>query len=92
MFIIFVNDKNLFISTITLIVIQSKYNGQGGFLMSDLKKRKTYFEKCPLCGGEDHPLSDETLFFDEIQPNMPMFVEVSPGNWAKVIERKPART
>jgi hypothetical protein len=60
--------------------------------MPDLKKRKTYFEKCPVCGGEDHPLSDETLFFDEIQPNMPVLVEVSPGHWAKVIERKPART
>jgi hypothetical protein len=87
-----VNDKNLFISTITLIVIQRKYTNQGGFLMSDLKKRKTYFEKCPVCGGEDHPLSDETLFFDELQPNMPVLVEVSPGRWAKVIERKPAKT
>ncbi|MCZ7403102.1 MAG: hypothetical protein O8C61_12840 [Candidatus Methanoperedens sp.] len=60
--------------------------------MSDLKKRKTYFEKCPVCGGEDHPLSDETLYFDELQPNIPVLAEVSPGHWAKVIERKPART
>jgi len=60
--------------------------------MPTLGKRKTYSEKCPVCGGEDHPLVDETIFFDELAPNTPIIAEVSPGHWAKVVERRPAKT
>jgi len=60
--------------------------------MSELKKRKTVFEKCPVCGGKIHPLIDETIYFDEIEPNVPVLAEVSPGHWAKVVERRPAKT
>jgi hypothetical protein len=60
--------------------------------MSELRKRKTVFEKCPVCGGEIHPLLDETIYFDEIEPNVPVLAEVSPGHWAKVVERRPAKT
>ncbi len=60
--------------------------------MSILMKRKTYSEKCPICGGEDHPLVDETICFDELAPNTPVIAEVSPGHWVKVVERRPAKT
>jgi len=60
--------------------------------MSALKKRKTYSEKCPVCGGESHPLVDETIFFDELEPNVPVIAEVSPGRWVKVVERRPSKT
>lgn len=60
--------------------------------MSTLKKRKTYSEKCPVCGGEDHPLGDETIFFDELEPSASVIAEVSPGHWVKVVERRPAKT
>lgn len=60
--------------------------------MPVLKKRKTYSEMCPVCGGELHPLSDETIFFDELEPNAAVLAEVSPGHWVKVVERKPAKT
>jgi len=60
--------------------------------MSTLGKRKTYSEKCPICGGEDHPLVDETISFDELAPNTPIIAEVSPGHWVKVVERRPAKT
>ncbi len=59
--------------------------------MSDRKKRKTYFENCPICGGKIHPL-DEIVYFDELEPNIPILAEVSPGHWAKVYERKPSKT
>ncbi len=55
-------------------------------------KRKTYSEKCPVCGGEIHPLSDETIYFDELPPDTSVLAEVSPGHWVKVVERKPAKT
>jgi len=57
-----------------------------------MHKRKTYEEKCPVCGGDIHPLGDETIFFDELNPNLPVLAEVSPGRWVKVVERKPAKT
>ncbi len=60
--------------------------------MTELKKRKVYHEKCPVCGGDIHPLGDETIFFDELEPNVPVLAEVAPGKWVKVIERKPAKT
>ncbi|MFZ3384714.1 MAG: hypothetical protein WA144_12385 [Candidatus Methanoperedens sp.] len=60
--------------------------------MSAHNKRKTYSEKCPVCGGEDHPLVDETICFDELGPNIPLLAEVTPGHWLKVVERKPAKT
>jgi len=60
--------------------------------MSELKKRKTYSEKCPVCGDEVHPIVDETVYFDELAPNAPVPAEVSPGHWIKVVERKPAKT
>ncbi len=60
--------------------------------MSELKKRKTYSEKCPVRGGEIHPLVDETIYFDELPPDAPVLAEVSPGHWAKVVERRPAKT
>lgn len=60
--------------------------------MANLKKRKTYSEKCPVCGGEVHPLVDETIYYDELAPGTAVLAEVSPGHWLKVIERKPART
>ncbi len=60
--------------------------------MAELKKRKTYFEKCPVCGGDLHPFGEETVFFDELPPNAPVLAEVSPGHWVKVVERKPAKT
>jgi len=60
--------------------------------MSVLNKRKTYYEKCPICGGEEHPAVDETVFFDDLPPGAPVLAEVSPGHWAKVIERRPAKT
>ncbi len=59
--------------------------------MSELKKRKTYYEKCPICGGNLHPVGDETIYFDELQPNVSVLAEVSPGHWVKVVERKPAK-
>jgi hypothetical protein len=60
--------------------------------MSTFGKRKTYSEKCPICGGEDHPLIDETVCFEELAPNIPVIAEVSPGHWVKVVERRPAKT
>lgn len=60
--------------------------------MSALKKRKTYSEKCPVCGGDIHPLSDEIVFFDELAAGTPIYAEVSPGHWAKVVEWRPAKT
>ncbi len=60
--------------------------------MVTLKKRKTYSEKCPVCGGDIHPLGDETVYFDELAPNVSVLAEVSPGHWVKVVERKPAKT
>jgi hypothetical protein len=60
--------------------------------MSTLKKRKTYSEKCPVCGGDVHPFVDETICFDELEPNAPVIAEVSPGHWVKVVERRPAKT
>jgi hypothetical protein len=60
--------------------------------MSTLKKRKTYSEKCPVCGGDVHPLGDATICFDELAPNVPVIAEVSPGHWVKVVERRSART
>lgn len=57
-----------------------------------IKMRKTYDEKCPVCGGDVHPLGDETVFFDELPPNVPVLAEVSPGKWIKVVERRPPRT
>ncbi|MCE8426417.1 MAG: hypothetical protein J5U17_11650 [Candidatus Methanoperedens sp.] len=55
-------------------------------------KRKTYSEKCPVCGGDMHPLGDETRRFDELAPNTPVLAEVSPGHWIKVADRNPAKT
>lgn len=55
-------------------------------------KRKTYSEKCPVCGSDIHPLGHDTVYFDELEPNIPVFAEVTPGHWAKVVERKPPRT
>ncbi len=67
--------------------------------MPVLKKRKTYDEKCPVCGQDLHPLGEEetvlcgneTVYFDELPPQAPVLAEVSPGHWVKVIERKPAK-
>ena len=59
--------------------------------MEVLRKRKTYSEKCPVCGGEIHPF-EEAIYFDELAPSVPILAEVSPGHWVKVIERKPAKT
>lgn len=60
--------------------------------MHALKKRKTYSDKCPVCGGDIHPLGDETVYFDELAPDVPILAEVSPCHWVKVIEREPAKT
>ena len=60
--------------------------------MSTLKKRKTYSEKCPVCGGDIHPLVDETMYFDELAPDASILAEVSPGHWVKVVERRRAKT
>ncbi len=67
--------------------------------MPVLKKRKTYAEKCPVCGQDMHPLGEEavplgneTIYFDEIPPLAPILAEVSPGHWVSVVERKPAKT
>lgn len=60
--------------------------------MPELKKRKTFYDKCPVCGGEMHPLGDEAVYFDELPPSVAIFAEVSPGHWVKVVERKPAKT
>ncbi|VVB92349.1 Uncharacterised protein [uncultured archaeon] len=60
--------------------------------MAELRKRKTFFEKCPVCGGDIHPLGEETIYFDELAPNVPVLAEVSPGHWMKVVERKPPKT
>lgn len=57
-----------------------------------LQKRKTYSEKCPVCGGDLHPLGDQTVFFDELPPGAPVLAEVTPGKWVKVMERKSAKT
>ena len=57
-----------------------------------MQKRKTYSEKCPVCGGDLHPLGDQTVFFDELPPNVPILAEISPGKWVKVSDRKPSRT
>ena len=61
----------------------------GGYF---LQKRKTYSEKCPVCGGDLHPLGDQTVYFDELPPNAAVLAEVTPGQWVKVVERKPAKT
>ena len=37
-------------------------------------------------------LSDETVYSDELAPNIPVLAEVTPGHWVKVVERKPAKT
>ena len=66
--------------------------------MPALKKRKTYFEKCPVCGSDIHPLTvvhplgEETIYYDELPPDTSILAEVSPGHWVKVVERKPAKT
>lgn len=67
--------------------------------MPELRKRKTFSEKCPVCGRDLHPLGDdaiplgdETVYSDELAPNVPVLAEVSPGHWVKVVERKPAKT
>lgn len=60
--------------------------------MVALKKRKTFDEKCPVCGGDSHPLGEETIYFDELPPSVPVLAEVTPGHWVKVVERKPAKT
>ncbi len=60
--------------------------------MAELKKRKTYSEKCPVCGGDIHPLGEETIYFDELAPNVSILAEVTPGHWVKVVERKPSKT
>ena len=57
-----------------------------------LEKRKTYSEKCPVCGGDLHPLGDQTVFFDELPPGASVLAEVTPGKWVKVTERKPSKT
>ncbi len=54
-------------------------------------KRKTYSEKCPVCGNDIHPLGDETVRFDELAPDTPVLAEISPGHWIKVVDRKPIR-
>ena len=51
--------------------------------MSTLGKRKTYSEKCPICGGEDHPLADETICFDELAPNAPIHCRGQSGSLGK---------
>jgi len=61
----------------------------GGYF---LQKRKTYSEKCPVCGGDLHPLGDQTVYFDELPPDTPVLAEVTSGQWVKVVERKPAKT
>lgn len=60
--------------------------------MPALKMRKTYSAKCPVCGGDIHPLGDETVYFDELPPGSPILAEVTPGHWVKVVEKKPAKT
>lgn len=65
---------------------------KNGRFMSALKKRKTYSEKCPVCGGDIHPLSDETISFDELAADATILAEVSPGHWAKVVEWRPSKT
>jgi hypothetical protein len=57
-----------------------------------LEKRKTYSEKCPVCGGDIHPIGDQTVCFDELPPDALVLAEVTPGKWVKVMERKPAKT
>ncbi len=71
---------------------KTRNNNEWEVIMSALKKRKTYSELCPVCGGEIHPLSDETIFFDELATGATVLAEVSPGHWVKVIERRPAKT
>jgi hypothetical protein len=71
---------------------QGRNIDQWEVFMSTLNKRKTYSEKCPVCGGEDHPLVDETIYFDELGPNVQVLAEVTPGHWAKVVERRPTKT
>ena len=61
----------------------------GGFF---LEKRKTYSEKCPVCGGDIHPIGDQTVCFDELSPDALVLAEVTPGKWVKVMERKPSKT
>ena len=55
-------------------------------------KRKTYSEKCPVCGGDLHPIGEETVYFDELPPDVTILAEISPGKWVKVSDRKPLRT
>ena len=55
-------------------------------------KRKTYSEKCPVCGNDMHPLGDETVRMDELAPDTPVLAEVSPGHWIKVVDTKPMRS
>jgi len=57
-----------------------------------LEKRKTYSEKCPVCGEIFIRLETRLFFFDELPPGAPVLAEVTPGKWAKVMERKPAKT
>jgi hypothetical protein len=57
-----------------------------------LEKRKTYSEKCPVCGGDIHPIGDQTVCFDELPSDALVLAEVTPGKWVKVMERKPAKT
>ena len=82
----------LFTNTIMLQRSQQYYMQREVMSMPVLKKRKKYSEKFPVCCGEIHPLSDETIYFDELEPNVPVLAEVSPGHWVKVVERKPAKT
>jgi hypothetical protein len=57
-----------------------------------LQKRKTYSEKCPVCGGDLHPLGDQTVYFDELPPDAMVLAEVTSGQWVKVVERRPPKT
>ncbi len=57
-----------------------------------MQKRKTYSERCPVCGGDIHPLGEDIAFFDELPPGATVLAEVTPGHWVKVVERKPAKT
>ena len=91
-FIIAIDNKKLVPDQPILLWIIRAEIYQREVFMSAHNKRKTYYEKCPVCGGEDHPLVDETICFDELAPNTPVLAEVTPGNWLKVVERKPAKT
>jgi len=56
--------------------------------MNPIRKRKTFEERCPVCGGPLHPLGDEAVSFDELGPDVHILAEVSPGKWVKVKPRE----